>query len=220
MIFRIFTHLKGHFILVFALILGIQLATASLSLADELTGSSASEKIKFYFNNEEISKVLENYSRISGKKMIIDSSVKGKISIFNPDTVDTTEAFNQISKALSMTGYAIISDGDTLVVRPVRHIQRSLIEVGPELPAPKPERMYSWVVTLKNIPTTLISKDLRNLISKDGEVNVVADNNQIIFVDWISNLYRIRELIKQIDIPKNPDVEKLVKEYSHAKKNK
>jgi general secretion pathway protein D len=183
-----------------------------------LSGLQAGERIKFYFNNEEISKVLENYSRISGKKMIVDSSVRGKISIFNPDSVDAQEAFNQVSKALSMNGYAFAPEGDTLVVRPVRQIQRSLLEVGSDLPPPKPERMFSWVVTLKHIPTSVINKELKVLTSKDGEVNIISDNNQIIFVDWISNLYRIRELIKQIDIPKNPDVEKLIKEYTKSSK--
>ena len=80
--------------------------------------------------------------------------------------------------------------------------------------------MFSWVVTLKNIPTSVIRKNLRSLSSKDGEHNVIESNNQIIFVDWISNLYRIRELIKQIDIPKNPDVDRLIKEYSKNSKNK
>lgn len=189
-----------------------------LKASDDLAPIS-NDKIKFYFNNEEISKVLESFSRVSGKKMIVDSSVRGKISIFNPDTVDIDEAFNQVSKALSMNSYAFIPEGDTLVVRPVRQIQRSLIEVGTELPPLKPERMFSWVVTLKNIPTSVI-KNLRSLSSKDGEYSVVESNNQIIFVDWISNLYRIRELIKQIDIPKNPDVDRLVKEYAKKPKNK
>jgi len=192
----------------------------TVAWSDDTTSLQSGEKIKFYFNNEEITKVLENFSRISGKKMIVDSSVRGKISIFNPDTVDVTEAFNQVSKALSMNGYAFVPEGDTLVVRPVRQIQRSLIEVGSELPPPKPERMFSWIVTLKNIPTSVISKDLKVLTSKDGEFNIITNNNQIIFVDWISNLYRIRELIKEIDIPKNPDVEKLINEYSKNQKNK
>ena len=94
------------------------LVSAQLKAGDEL--SPISDKIKFYFNNEEISKVLENFSRVSGKKMIVESSVRGKISIFHPDTVDVDEAFNQVSKALSMTGYAFVPEGDTLVVRPVR----------------------------------------------------------------------------------------------------
>lgn len=196
------------------------LAYTPMIMADDLSPKpTGGEKIKFYFNNEEISKVLENFSRVSGKKMIVDSSVRGKISIFNPDTVDIDEAFNQVSKALAMNSYAFMPEGDTLVVRPVRQIQRSLIEVGTELPPLKPERMFSWVVTLKNIPTSLV-KNLRALSSKDGEQNVIADNNQIIFVDWVSNLYRIRELIKQIDIPKNPNVDRLIKEYSKNPKNK
>lgn len=182
--------------------------------------SSAQEKIKFYFNNEEVVKVLESFSRVSGQKMIVDPSVKGKISIFNPDSVDVAEAFNQVSKALAINGYAIIREGETLLVRPVRQVQRSLLEVGSELPAPTPERLFSWVITLKNIPINVVTKDLRILLSKDGEMSALKENNQIIFVDWLSNLYRIREILKQIDLPKNPDVQKMLDEYVKANKAK
>lgn len=203
------------FTFILTLVYGPRMMANDLSNPANLSG----EKIKFYFNNEDISKVLENFSRVSGKKMILESSVRGKVSIFNPDTVDVDEAFNQVSKALAMNGYAFMPEGDTLVVRPVRQVQRSLIEVGTELPPLKPERMFSWVVTLKSIPISMI-KNLRSLSSKDGEQNIIVENNQIIFVDWVSNLYRIRELIKQIDIPKNPNVDRLIKEYSKNSKNK
>lgn len=180
----------------------------------------AQERIKFYFNNEEVAKVLETYSRASGKKMIVDPGVKGKISIFNPDTVDLNEAFNQVSQALAINGYAIMLEGETMVVRPVRQLQRSLLEVGNELPPPKPERLFSWVVTLKNIPVDVVTKDLRILLSKEGELSTLKDNNQIIFVDWLSNLYRIREILKQIDIPKNLEAEKMLEDYVKSKKTK
>lgn len=199
----------GHKIIVYAIVLGFS------------TISKAEEKIKFYFNNEEVSKVLESFSRSSGQKMIIDSNVKGKISIFNPESVDISEAFNQVSKALAMNGYAILHEGETLVVQPVRLVKRSLLEVGSELPSPKPERLFSWVVTLKNIPISVVNKDLKILLSKDGEISSLSENNQIIFVDWVSNLYRIRELIKQIDVPKNMEIEKKISEYiKDQKKNK
>lgn len=182
--------------------------------------SLAQEKIKFYFNNEEVSKVLDQFSRVSGQKLIVESSVRGKISILNPDSVDLTEAYNQVSKALAMNGYAILREGDSLVVRPVRQIQRSSIEVGTELPSPTPERLFSWVVSLKNIPIEVVSRDLKQLLSKDGEMSPLKENNQIVFVDWLSNLYRIREIVKLIDVPKNPDVEKMLTEYVKANKKK
>lgn len=178
------------------------------------------EKIKFYFNNEEIIKVLDYYSRASGQKLIVDSQIRGKVSILNPDTVELSEAFNQVSKALSMNSYAIIRESDTLVVRPVKQVLRGLIEVGTELPIPKPERMFSWVVTLKNIPVSMVNKELKKLTSKDGEMTILGENNQIIIVDWVSNLYRVRELIKQIDIPKNPELEKTLKEFKENNKKK
>lgn len=175
-----------------------------------LTTAYAEEKIKMYFNNEELIKVIEMYSKASGQKFIIDSSLRGKISIFNQEPIAVEEAFNQLSSALAVNGYAISKQGDTMVVKSARNIQRDLIEVSKEKPSLKPERMFAWIYTAKNVPATTIVRDLRILPSKDGEQAIYETTNQIIFIDWTSNLLRISEIIKEIDVKVDPATAKLV----------
>ncbi len=170
----------------------------------------AADNMKMYFNSEEITKIIELYSKASGQKFVVDPSVRGKVSIFLQESVSIEEAFNQLSSALALNGYAISKQGDTMVVKSARNIQRDLIEVSTEKPALKPERMYTWIYTAKNIPATNIISDLRILPSKDGELSLNANSNQIIFCDWTSNLQRVGEILKEIDKPLNPSVTKLV----------
>ncbi len=93
------------------------------------------------------------------------------------------------------------SKGDTTIVKSARNIQRDLIEVSTEKPALKPERMYTWIYKAKNIPVVTINRDLRILPSKDGEMSITEATNQIIITDWVSNLNRVVEILKQIDVP-------------------
>lgn len=165
------------------------------------SGASAAEKIKMNFNNEELTKVLEAYSKGTGQKFVIDPGVRGRISIFNQSPVDSAEAFNQLSLALATNGFAISKQDDIMVVKSARNIQRDLIEVSTQLPAIKPQRMYTWIVTLKNIPVEHLNRDLRILPSKDGEMNVNIGTNQFIITDWVTNLNRIAEIIQTIDQP-------------------
>jgi|GEM_PF-1217125 Type II secretory pathway, component PulD len=170
----------------------------------------AAEKIKFNYVNEEIVKVLEVYSKNTKTKFVIDPSVRGKVTFLNPEPITTEEAFNQISSGLALNGFAISTQGDTLVVRSARNIQRDLIPVTTELPALKPERMATWIVTLKNVSVEQINRDLRILPSKDGEMSVNSATNQMIFSDYVSNLHRIDALLKELDKPVDPSVKKLV----------
>lgn len=167
-------------------------------------------KMKMYFNNEEVTKIVEFYSKSSGQKFIIDPSVRGKVSIFLQNPVSTEEAFEHLSSALAINGFAISKQGDTMVIKTARNIQRDLIEVSTNQPSLKPERMYTWIYNVKNMPAEFINRDLRILPSRDGEVNVSTSTNQLIFTDWTSNLNRIAALMKEIDKPVDPSTAKLI----------
>lgn len=170
----------------------------------------AEEKIKWYFNNEDITKMVEMYSKVSGQKFVVDPGVRGKASIFIQEPVTLEEAFNQLSSALAINGYAISKQGDTMVIRSARNTQRDYIEVSSKLPNPKPERMYTWVYTAKYVPVDAINRDIRILTSKDGEMVANMTTNQLLISDYTSNLNRIADILKEIDKPVDPAVAKVV----------
>lgn len=181
-----------------------------LFLTSATLAHAAEETMKMYFNNEELTKIIESYSKASGQKFVVDPAVRGKISIFLPEPVPLPEAFNQLSTALAVNGYGISKQGDTMVIKTARNIQRDLIEVGTAVPALKPERMYTWIYTVKNLPAASINRELRILSSKDGEMVVNEATNQLIFSDWVSNLNRINEILKEVDRKTEPGITKLV----------
>lgn len=170
----------------------------------------AEDKIKMHYNNEELTKVIETYSKATGQKFVVDPAVRGRISILLQETVSKEEAFNQLSIALAVNGFAISKQGDTMVVKSARNVQRDLIEVSTERPSLKPERMYTWVYTVKNLPAGNILRDLRMLVSKDGEVSLNFSTNQLIFTDWASSLNRVADLMKEVDKPLDPGTAKII----------
>ncbi|MBK9321829.1 MAG: hypothetical protein IPM97_02535 [Bdellovibrionaceae bacterium] len=143
--------------------------------------AQADNKIKMNYNNEDLIKVIEAYSKVTGQKFVVDPSVRGKVSIFLQEPTSVEEAFNLLSSALSVNGYAISKQGDTMMIKSARNIQRDLIEVSTERPSLKPERMYTWVYNVKYISAGSINRDLRILVSKDGEMAVNTDTNQIFY---------------------------------------
>lgn len=186
-----------------------------------LSWASAETTMKMNYNQEDLLKVIEAYSKVSGQKFVVDASVRGKVSIFTQKELPLAEAFNELTSALAVNGYGISKQGDTMIVKSARNIQRDYIEVSSERPSLKPERMYSWVYSVRNQSASQINRDVRTLMSRDGEMVVNTALNQLIFTDWVSNLNRIADLLKEIDKPADPAVAKFVKvstEPGHKRK--
>ena len=185
---------------------------AALILASTYAFAAPESTLKLNVKNEELLNVIEIYSKASGQKFVIDPAVRGKVSILNQEPIALPEVFNQLSSALALNGFAISKQGDVMVIKTARNIQRDLVEVSTELPALKPERMATWIVTFKNIPAVNVNRDMRIFPSKDGEMSVNVSGNQIIFTDWTANLHRISEILKQIDKPVDQATAKILAE--------
>lgn len=168
--------------------------------------------VKFSFNNEELPKMIESYSKATGQKFVVDPGVRGKATINGADSVSEAEAFNLLSSALAVNGYAISKQGDTMTIMNARNIQRSLVDVSKTLPELKPERMTTWVYTFKYISAAKVGRDMRILSSKDGEMSVFPDTNQVVLTDWTSNLQRVSNIFKELDVQQDPKLAKFAKD--------
>ncbi len=169
----------------------------------------ADDKIKFNVVSEELPKVIEIYSKASGQKFVVDATVRGKITLFNQTEIPLTEAFEQLSSALAINGYAISKQGDVMIVRNARSVQRDYIEVSTERPSLKPVRMYTWIYSPKYLPARELFRSSRIFDSVYGEVSVNDSANQIIFTDFTSSLNRVADLLKELDKKVDPTTEKL-----------
>ena len=162
--------------------------------------SVAADKFKMNYTNEELPKIIESYARTSGQKFIMDSSVRGRVTIINPTEISQEDAYGQLSEALAINGFAIVKDGDVFLIKQARSVQRDNIEVTTTLPVERPVRMVNWVINLKYATAHDVMNQLRILVSVNGELSVNERTNQLIITDFTSNLQRAAKLIKQIDI--------------------
>jgi len=149
--------------------------------------------------NKEVQEIIQAYAKVSGEKFIIDPDVRGKITIIAPDKVDLPEAFHLISSALAIRGFAVVTRDGFKVIRNSRSAQKDSVEVSEQLGPNKPERLFSWVVRLQHVKAESFEKNLRNLISRDGDFFADFSTNQLILTDYISNLYKIKDVIAAVD---------------------
>lgn len=155
---------------------------------------------KFSYRNSEIGSVIDDYAKLTGQRFVYDNSIKGRVNILNPDKISKEEAFAQLSSALATQGYGISEQDGVMLVQLARNLQRSLIGTGTSLPSLRPERMYTWIVKLKYAKADQVNRELRILLSKDGELSVNPSTNQLIITDWVSNLHRVQKILEAVDI--------------------
>ncbi len=176
--------------------------------------AQAEKKISFNYMSKDLGELIEVYSKASGQKFVVDSTVRGKVSVLNNEEITLTEAFNQLSSALAVNGFTYVKAGDVMVVRNARAAQRDGIEVFTNtLPNAQPTRMVMWIVDLKHINAASVQQNIgRMMTSSYGEVQAVNDKNQIIVSDWSTAIPRVAEMIKNLDVKSTPQMLKFAAE--------
>jgi type II secretory pathway component GspD/PulD (secretin) len=188
-------------ILLPAALLTTSVSVSASAFATDIIKPPTGVKLAFRYDGGEISAMIAAYSKATGQKFIIDPGVRGKATVLLPGDVSAEEAFNILCDVLSINGYSLFEQGDTYIVKSARNAQRDAIPTFTEVPPPRPNRMVTWIATLKYIKVEEVNKRLRILPSKDGEMTPFEPSNQLIISDYSSNINRIAHLIQAMDTP-------------------
>lgn len=178
----------------------MRILLAAFLISSQCFAAAIEKPFAFTFKEASLSKVIEYYSAHTGQKFVLDSSVASnvKVTILGTSKVRAKEAFNLLSASLALSGVAISDRDGTMVLASARNMQRSYIPVVTTLPPLQPEKMVTWIVNLKNADANQISQQVRIMTSKDGEL-VAYGSNRLLVTDWVSSLYRMKDLIDQLD---------------------
>ena len=77
----------------------------------------APEKVRLQFPNSDVADVLRLYEQLTGKKMVMDNFVQGKVNIFISKDVPREEAIQIIEMNLLMNGFSLVpAEGDIVKV--------------------------------------------------------------------------------------------------------
>ena len=178
-----------------------------------LSNAFGQDKMNFNYMNEDITKIIENYAKTTKTRMVIDSTVRGNITILNSTELTYDEALNELGDALAINGFSMNKRDDYYVIRNARSAQRDALEVSTSLPSLKPQRMAAWIVTLKNLPAAEVQSTIgRVMLSSYGELTYNRKSNQLIIADFTSSLHRINSMLLEFDRADDPKVNRLAEE--------
>lgn len=180
------------------------------------TNDAASEPTYTLGSNElDIIKLIQTVAAATGKTMVIDPSVKGKVKIMtNHNELTKDELYELFRTVLEISNYTVVEVGNVTRVIPLKDARTS--PLGDAVGRQGNAEFVTDVIQLENIAATKVLTILRPLVAQHASISAHDTSNSIVLTDTLANIARIRQLIKKIDTAAVPTTEVVQLRYAEA----
>lgn len=175
-------------------------AVITLSILLLMPGSGVAKGIVLNFNEVDISTMVKFISDLTGKNIIMDDRVKGKISVFSPSTISIDEAFSVFTSVLDLKGFSVVQVGKVYKILPSNAAKQSGMKIySGTARAPINEAYVAQVIPLSRMPAKDAENFLKPIVSRDGYVASFGPSNSLLVVDSAVNVRKVIEIVQAID---------------------
>ncbi|WP_321325756.1 type II secretion system secretin GspD [Thiomicrorhabdus sp.] len=172
--------------------------TVSFVLLFSSTQSALAEgTLKQNFKQADIKTVIEAVAKITGKNFIIDPRVKGNVTFIAPEGMKPEELYDSLLAVLNVYGYVAIPADGVIKVVPA-NIARDQIPYRNW--TEYDEDWVTEVISIYNVNASKLVAVLRPLVAKEGHLVALAESNKLIVSDTVSNIKRLKSILKRVDV--------------------
>jgi len=188
---------------------------------DLKNGRTPDGPVSFDFKGVELTKVIEQIARITGRNFDIDPSIGAvPVTLITHDEIPPELAYQVLESILSTRGFHLVEllDGHLIKVAKVNE----LLDKSPfgEGTVPLPDRYDTYethIVRVEYADAGELSTILQNLGSSTCRTFAYAPTNMLIITDTTDGLRRIFSFLEKVDIPGfETDMEIFTLEYTRA----
>jgi general secretion pathway protein D len=177
---------------------------------------SAEQSWTLNFKETEIQELIKFVADATGKTVVIDPQVKGKVKVISSKPVTATELYELFLSILEVHGFAAIDSGNVVRVVPVKDARTLSNRVVESSRSSDSAEIVTHVMQLENISATKLIPILRPLVPQQSHMAAYAPSNAIIISDTAANISRIRQVIKQVDQIAVEETEVITLQYASA----
>ena len=159
------------------------------------------------FNGAPVEMVLKVYGDLVDKTVLKDPSAPAATITLQPkqgQELSDEEKILAIETVLEMNGIHLEPYGEKFVRALPRQGARKEgipLIMDPDASLDETSRVVSMMLTFRNIPLDEAQKAIESLKSDKAAVNVYERSNSILVTDTEMNIARMREILREIDIP-------------------
>jgi general secretion pathway protein D len=162
--------------------------------------------LKFF--NAPIDQIFEKYSDLTGRTVLRPASLQASITIINYNPLNRTEAIQALDGALALNGITMIPQGEKFVkavLSTMALVEGANVAMFDPEEYPDAEQFVTHIVQLTTVKPSEVAQVLASF-SKNPAGIVPIDSNQLLVLrDYASNIKRMLELIKKVDVTPQSD---------------
>ncbi len=168
------------------------------------------------FKDTEITELVRFVATATGKTVIIDPKVKGKVQVVSSEPVNEEELYSLFLSILEVHGFAAVESGDVVRIIPTQIARTAPVPVVTGESADAGSEIITQVIQLKNISAARLIPVLRPLAPQQAHMAAYSASNAIIISDRAANIARIREVIESIDRTAQEETELIALKHASA----
>jgi len=172
------------------------------------TAAASAAEIERYvtidFENVDINLFIKYISELTGKNFIIDKAVRGNVTIVSPTKISVDEAYKVFESVLEVQGFTTVPAGSIIKIVPSADARSKSVETGFTGDTGEvTDKIVTQLIPLKYADPEELKKLFTPLVSKNSVVISYPATNLLIVTDVLSNINRLIQIIKEIDVEEN-----------------
>lgn len=158
-------------------------------------------RVTLDFRQAQLAEVVKFFAAAMNKNFIIADNLQANktITIISPEEVSLAEAYRAFVAALEMNGLTLVPFGQfTKIIDSKKAISEPSPTYGADERLPNLQRMVTAIVPVENSTP----EEMQGIISKfvSSSATIIPYGSSLIITENASNLTRIRDLIKRLDL--------------------
>lgn len=166
----------------------------------------AAKTWKINLKDADISALVSEVSEITGKNFIVDSRVKGTITVISAKPLKSDEVYELFLGVLNVNGFAAVPSGSSIKLVPDVTAKQNGVKVDLTGNA-RGEELVTRVIPLDNTNAVDLVPVLRPMLPQFAHLAAVPSANALVVSDHANNIHALEEIIQGLDTTDNDGVE-------------
>ncbi len=144
----------------------------------------------------EIADVADQISRLTGRTLILDPSVKGTVTVTSATPLSPNGVWELFQSVLRANGYAAVRSGRAWRIVPQGNAVR---DGGVPSRGASGQELVTRMIRLSNVPSAEAARVVRPLVAQFGSVEPLAQPNAVVVTDYADNVRRVEGILRSLD---------------------
>lgn len=166
-------------------------------------------------DSADITQLIQMVAEATGKNFVVDPRVSGRVTVISATPVDADKLYEMFLSILQVHGFSVVPSGSLIKVVPDFSAKQSSVPVVDSDRVTR-DQLVSQVIPISHVPVDPLVAILRPMVPQEGLLASNPASNSLLVTDRLANIQRLKEIIRQIDLPHSDEVEVVKLHYASA----